>query len=124
MPDSEVIYCARRKKSFRDEETGGMTPDAFVLRESDGQVENGISVSLGSMCKPEDCGRNLRKRHGVVRMTVGEIRALGLDVVRDSLDDIPEHALIVGMPAKSKDPFRAEFLAGELAKLTKPEIED
>lgn len=125
LPDSEVVYRARRSKKCIDEDTGETSPQAYFLRKIDGKLEEGLSVCLASKCKPEECCSHFNKRYGVVSLEVSYIRSLGLEVLPDPLPEAPEHALIINVPDPYNDAtaIKAEFIAGGLAKHSKLECD-
>ncbi|MCC3440184.1 hypothetical protein, partial [Microcoleus sp. PH2017_05_CCC_O_A] len=81
---------------------------AYLLRPN----EPGLSVTIASVCSPEQCAAKFRNCYGVASLQVGQIRELGLDAVPDSAS----HAQIVGLPYVTDDRDRAERLADLLAE--------
>ena len=125
LPDSEVVYRARRSKSCIDPDTGETSPQAYRLRVVEEELEEGLSVCLASKCTPSECCKHFRRRYGVVSLNVNFIRSLGLDVVSTPiLPDSPEHALIMNVPDPFNNPIKAEYIAGELAKHSKLECDN
>jgi hypothetical protein len=111
LANDEVVYRLARKRSWIDEDTGKLLPDAFYL----GPNGSDLSVLLASTCSLELAktgAGHLNKVYGVHSLVVSRIRSLGLDVVRDT--DI--HANIRGLPHKEDDLETATVLADLLAE--------
>lgn len=108
LPLDAVVYRALLRKQWIDEDTVRVKADAYFLR----ATEPGLSVNLASVCSPEQCARLFRKCYGVASLEVGDVRSIGLDVEKDSVN----HANIVGLPHREDDLVEAERLAGLLAK--------
>lgn len=79
-------WCFKPKK-----EENGLSVDVL---EADNTPDNCILRASGTLGEDEE--------YGIVSLKVGDVRALGLDVMRDPLPDNPHHALIVGKFTDSK----------------------
>jgi hypothetical protein len=109
-----IVYRAVTRGQWIDEDTGELKPDAFLRREAD---EDGISVYIQRYCSPEWVAAKFNRTKAVISVRVGDLRALGLEVVPDPPEspDYPEHACITGLPFHDDDPARAVFLAERIA---------
>lgn len=85
---------------------------AFFIREN--ERDTGLSVNFDM--SPEDCKAQtcFNTTYGVLSLVVRPVRALNLDIVPDDL----HHANITGIPHKDDDPNRAEFIAGQLHRVS------
>lgn len=83
---------------------------AFLIRST--ERDTGLSVHFD--LTPEQCRACFDTTHGVRTLLVRHVRALELEVVPDK----PHHANVTGIPHADDDPKRAEFLAGELSKIS------
>jgi hypothetical protein len=85
---------------------------AFFIRDS--ERESGLSVNFGMT--PDDCRkqRHFNQTYGVRSLILGAVTGLNLGVVPDQ----PNHANITGIPHRDDDPRTAEFLAGQLLKIS------
>jgi len=86
---------------------------AFFLRQN--ERETGLSVNFDltpEQCRAQAC---FEKTYGVRTMIVQLVRELELEVVPDGE---PNHANVTGVPHRDDDPGRAEFLAGELLRIS------
>jgi hypothetical protein len=117
---NEVVYLAVRRRKFKHEDTDRIKPDAFYLREIDGQFESGISVIVAEHCPTIDEARELlgmNTLYGIDSLSTEAIRNLGLDVMQDSAT----HAEIVGLPPRTghdlENDVRADLLANSLAQI-------
>jgi len=90
--------------------------DAFMRRATD---ETGLSVQIAAETNIPEFVSSFSFCSGLASLHVGRVRTLDLDVVPD---DRP-HALITGLPAKDEDPLKAEYLAGELAKQCRRDVD-
>ena len=105
LRDDEVVYIAIRNPNFMNVVTGKIAPNAFYMRERnfEGPPPHGLSVTVLDYCptieeikeitglKSKVCGADI--------LSVGAVRAVGLEVVRVS----ETKAFIVGMPYPSSD---------------------
>ena len=107
LPDSAIVYRALLRRQWI-EEANLVVSSAYLLRAN----EPGLSVTIASVCSPEECAAKFNNCYGVASLQVGQIRELGLDAVPDSAS----HAQIVGLPHVKDDRDRAERLADLLAE--------
>lgn len=107
LPESAIVYRALLRKQWIDETSDLVLLFAYLLRPN----EPGLSVTIASVCSPEQCAAKFKNCYGVASIQVGQIRELGLDAVPDSAS----HAQIVGLPDVTDNPDRAERLADLLA---------
>jgi len=108
LADSAIVYRALLRKQWIEKENNLVLFDAYLLRQND----RGLSVTVASVCAPEQCAANFKNCYGVASLQVGQIRELGLDAVPDSAS----HAEIIGLPYPKDDRDRAERLADLLAE--------
>lgn len=85
---------------------------AFFIRNSERMT--GLSVNFD--LTPEECRAQacFDKTYGVRRLLVQSVRQLELEIVPDDT----HHANVTGIPHVDDDPVRAEFLAGQLLKIS------
>lgn len=107
LPDSAIVYRDLLRRHWIDE-ANLVVFSAYLL----GANEPGLSVTIASVCSPEQCAAKFNNCFGVASLQVGQIRELGLDAVPDSAS----HAQIVGLPQVKDDRNRAERLADLLAQ--------
>ncbi|MEG4588833.1 hypothetical protein QUA54_26995 [Microcoleus sp. MOSTC5] len=107
LPDSAIVYRALLRRQWIDE-ANLVVSSAYLLRAN----EPGLSVTIASVCSPEQCAAKFNYCYGVASLQVGQIRELGLDAVPDSAS----HAQIVGLPYVTDDRDTAERLADLLAE--------
>jgi hypothetical protein len=107
LPDSAIVYRALLGKHWIDD-ANLVLFFAYLLRTN----EPGLSVTIASVCSPEQCAAKFKNCYGVASLQVGQIRELGLDAVPDSAS----HAQIVGLPHVKDDRDKAERLADLLAQ--------
>ncbi|MCC3446805.1 MAG: hypothetical protein JGK04_04600 [Microcoleus sp. PH2017_39_LGB_O_B] len=108
LADSAIVYRALLRRQWIDETSDIVLLFAYLLRPN----EPGLSVTIASVCSPEQCAAKFNNCFGVASLQVGQIRELGLDAVPDSAS----HAQIVGLPYVTDDRDRAERLADLLAE--------
>ncbi|MEG3847637.1 hypothetical protein QT971_26740 [Microcoleus sp. herbarium19] len=108
LNESAIVYRALLRRQWIDETSDLVLLFAYLLRSN----EPGLSVTIASVCSPEQCAAKFRNCYGVASIQVGQIRELGLDAVPDSAS----HAQIVGLPYVTDDRDRAERLADLLAE--------
>jgi len=85
---------------------------AFLLREN--EKDSGLSVNFDyttEECRAQPC---FSKTYGVRSLTVQSVLELELEVQPDE----PHHANITGIPHTDDDPRRAEYLAGQLERVS------
>jgi hypothetical protein len=85
---------------------------AFFIRNN--ERDTGLSVSFDltpDECRAQAC---FEKTYGVRSLLVQSVRELDLEIVPDE----PCHANVKGVPHVDDDPDRAEFLAGQLLKIS------
>jgi len=102
-----IVYRALLRKQWIDETSDLVLLFAYLLRPN----KPGLSVTIASVCSPEQCAAKFKNCYGVASIQVGQIRELGLDVIPDSTS----HAQIIGLPYVTDDRDRAERLADLLA---------
>jgi hypothetical protein len=83
---------------------------AFFLRDS--ERHTGLSVNFD--LTPDECRAQFKKTYGVRSLLAQSVRGLNLEIVPDD----PHHANVKGIPHTDDDPVRAEFLAGQLLKIS------
>ena len=83
---------------------------AFFIRSS--ERETGLSVTFD--LTPDECRAQFEKTYGVRSLLAQSVRELDLEIVPDE----PFHANVKGIPHTDDDPVRAEFLAGQLLKIS------
>lgn len=108
LADSAIVYRALLRRQWIDETSDIVLLFAYLLRPN----EPGLSVTIASVCSPEQCAAKFQNCYGVASIQVGQIRELGLDAIPDS----DSHAQIVGLPYVKDDRDRAERLADLLAE--------
>lgn len=105
LRDDEVVYIAIRNQTLINAVTGKIAPNAFYMRERDfeGQPPHGLSTTVLHHCPTiaeiKKITGLMSKVCGVDILSVGAVRAAGLEVVRTG----ETKALIVGMPYPSND---------------------
>jgi hypothetical protein len=108
LTDSAIVYRALLRRQWIDETSDIVLLFAYLLRPN----EPGLSVTIASVCSPEQCAAKFKNCYGVASIQVGQIRELGLDAIPDSAS----HAQIVGLPCVKDNRDRAERLADLLAE--------
>ena len=115
----EIVLRAILKKGWLDEQ-GNITATAFV-RDSR-RDPDGLSVNIRSLTNTEAWLSTFKKSFGADTLHSGRVRDLSLEIGQTETD-IHEgngHALIVGIPDQDDDPKRAEDLASDLQKISRP----
>ncbi len=126
LRDDEVIYIAIRNPNFMNTVTGKIAPNAFYMRERDfeGEPPHGLSTTVLDHCPTIEEIKTITtlksKVCGVDILSVGAVRATGLQVVR--ISEIK--ALIVGMPYPDSDEDyetaeKRNVIANRLAAISK-----
>ncbi|XZO04495.1 MAG: hypothetical protein ACM65L_12625 [Microcoleus sp.] len=105
LPDNIVVYRTLRKGWINGDRLI-VKSDAYYLRQR--IKEQGISVNFSI----EQSLSALKNCEGVASLNVGDIRELGLNVVRDSLS----HGSIIGLPYREENRPKADELAIFLAR--------
>ncbi len=108
LNESAIVYRALLRRQWIDETSDLVLLFAYLLRPN----ELGLSVTIASVCSPEQCAAKFKNCYGVASIQLGQIRELGLDAIPDS----DSHAQIVGLPYVIDDRDRAERLADLLAE--------
>lgn len=106
LPHDALLRVLLRKAELDD------PLSAFYLRAN--EKGTGLSVNFDytqDEARAQDC---FKKTYGVRSLTVQSVRELQLGVRPDA----PHHANITGVPHVDEDPKRAEYLAGQLAKVS------
>jgi hypothetical protein len=105
-PEDTLLRVLRNRAELNEPHT------AFFIRES--ERNTGLSVNFGMT--PDESRRqaHFSKTYGVRSMKMGPVTGLNLGVVPDQ----PNHANITGIPHRDDDPRTAEFLAGQLLKIS------
>ena len=127
LRDDEVVYIAIRNPNFMNAVTGKIAPNAFFMRERDfeGQPPHGLSTTVLDHCPTIEEIKKITglmsKVCGVDILSVGAVRAAGLEVIRVS----ETKAFVVGMPypVSNEDYEIAEqrnLLANILVTISKP----
>lgn len=103
LGDDRLVFRAASRASQLTGDKQEATSDAYHRRPPDHPSHDEIGISVG--LTPQDAIGRLNKVHGVIRLSVGEIRALRvegsdrvLDVVLTPTPDNPGHADITGLP--------------------------
>jgi len=104
LEDDVLLRALLRKSEIEDPRS------AFFIRE----IERDTGLSVNIKITPEQCRALFNKTYGVRSMELKDVTALDLEVIPDA----PHHANIRGIPHTDDDPKRAEFLAGELLKIS------
>ncbi|MEK7407588.1 MAG: hypothetical protein AAB225_21120 [Acidobacteriota bacterium] len=120
LPCEEIVLRALLKRGWIDEESGRIKADAFILDPA--KDKDGLSVNVRSRIDLEAWLAGFRRSFGADSLHTGRIRTLRLDVgqFEQDLRNQPDHAVITGLPYSEDDPERAESLASELAKMSRP----
>jgi hypothetical protein len=108
LPDNIVVYRALRK-GWIDRDRSIVKSDAYYLRKRINEQSISVNFSI------EQSLSALRNCEGVASLNVGEIRELGLNVVRDS----SSHGSIIGLPYREDNRLKADELALLLARLSR-----
>jgi hypothetical protein len=119
LPDNVKVRRAARKPSWLDMDSDKFVFSAFLRRSG----EDGLSVDVVGLRDEEETKHAFNPCHGLATLEVGQIRALGLQVIFVPIDDSPEkrnpaHAVIIGMPSEEEDWDHAHDFAYRLAALS------
>ncbi len=119
LPCEEIVLRAILKAGWLHED-GRINANAFIRHPKKDQ--DGLSVNLRSRTNIVAWLSGFNKSWGADSLHSGKIRTLGLDVgqTADDLAHRPDHAVVEGLPFQDEDPERAEQLASELARISRP----
>jgi hypothetical protein len=83
--------------------------------------EDGLSVNVSARTNLEAWLGGFNSSFGAASLHTGRVRTLGLDVIQSEIDlhEAPDHAVITGLPFQDDDPDRAEYLASQLARMSR-----
>jgi hypothetical protein len=117
-PDNAKVCRAARKPSWLAIDSDRFVFSAFLRRSG----EDGLSVDVVGLRSDEETKRAFNPCHRLATLEVGQVRALGLQVIFDPINDPPDkrnpaHAMIIGMPSVEEDWDRAHDFAYRLAVL-------
>jgi hypothetical protein len=105
LVDADILLRALLRRAELDEPL-----TAFLIRSN--ERDTGLSVNFD--LTPDECRAQFKTSHGVRSLLVQSVRKLKLEIVPDDV----HHANVKGIPHKDDDPDRAEFLAGQLLKIS------
>lgn len=105
LVDADILLRALLRRAELDDPL-----TAFFIRSN--ERDTGLSVNFDMT--PNECRAQFRTSHGVRSLRVQLVRELELEIVPDE----PHHANLKGIPHKDDDPDRAEFLAGQLLRIS------
>lgn len=113
LTDDTLLYRAITKKTWIDPDTKKIDALAFILRflKKKERFEAGLSCDL----IPDNCYQYLNKCFGIIQLSVGDVRALGLDVDNDH----DTHVNIINLPHPDSQKKESKYIANELAKKAK-----
>jgi hypothetical protein len=113
LTNDTILYRAITKKTWLDPDTKKISEDAFFLRflPKKDRFEVGLSCDL----IPENCYQYLNKCFGIIVLSVGEIRELGLEVDNDH----DTHVNIINLPHPELQEQESVDLAVKLAQKAK-----
>jgi hypothetical protein len=119
-PIADQANCLRRIRKSDINASGNVRKSVFMPRR-EGQDRDGLSVSIE--CQ-DLCELHREKfqdaEHGACQIRVSSVREIpSLDVTPDPIPDDPAHALIVGLPDRTRGPEElalVERIAQELAR--------
>ncbi len=106
---SAIVYRLLTKQDWIDPDSDQAQPAAFYRRYD----EDGLSLLITDACTLDEAINSMKKVKGVATLHVGRIRDLGLEVRPDPTDY--KHAEIFGVPLKTEDQERADYLADMLS---------
>lgn len=115
------------RRGWVDPDRDTILPDAYFPR-TNGKDDNGLSVTVadsdteqGIQEEAKAVADSFNRTYGVALLNVGKVREIDsrLEVVRDPLEGVPDHALITGVPHPDHDKAEAERLAGQLARISR-----
>jgi hypothetical protein len=125
LTDDTPVYRAASASRYLTDDRQHAAPQAFHRRPSD---EDGLSFGL----TPENAVRGLTRWYGIIRITVGALRALRLRDGDDKelmiVSDRPGHAVIPNIPFHDEDDLpqlaEADTWAEKLADIGELHPED
>jgi len=105
-----LLYRAISKKRWIDPENGVIQPVAFELRfrQKTQQYERGVSCDL----IPNLCYQYIDKCFGIIELSVGDVRALGLEVDNDH----DSHVNIINFPNPDLEEKEYESILDKLTQ--------
>lgn len=114
LADDDLVYRAATSATWIDRDNNALLPQAFFLREKDGQIEPDISIFYN--CTLDHIKAQFDPCHAIAVLRVGDIRKIEhLDVVPDT----PTHANLTGLSAKSVDLDQSQYHADLLAEASR-----
>lgn len=121
------VYRAMLRRGWVDPDRDTILPDAYIPR-TNGKDDYGLSVTVADSCTEQGIQEEAKavadsfnRTYGVALLNVGKVREIDnrLDVVRDPLERLPDHALITGVPRPDHNKAETERLAGQLARISR-----
>jgi hypothetical protein len=114
---SRIVYRAILNKRWVDSRTGSLSAAVFLRRGPHPETNKprdvaGVSVNFSAQQAERYCPNS----YGACTLHVGHVRSIPTDPALDVLQNAPDHANIVGLPAHGEDKLRADFLAGKLVE--------
>lgn len=127
LPCNTIVYRVILKKKYLDPDNNSVLAPAFMPRPRDA---DGLSVVIARATSHEELVEGAREAASpftrppapaTATLHVGWTRDIeGLDVLAAPLPDLPNHALITGVPLPEGDAdVLAERLAGQLARISR-----
>lgn len=113
LSNDTLLYRAITKKGWVNPDTREIQAAAFILRfrKSTQNYEKGLSCDL----RPEKSYQYLSKCFGILQISVGEIRELGLEVDNDH----DSHVNIINLPHPELNEQKYKDIAAQLARKAK-----
>jgi hypothetical protein len=113
LTDDTLLYRAITKKTWIDPDTKKIDAQAFILRflQKKERFEAGLSCDL----IPDNCYQYLNKCFGIIQLSVGDVRILGLDVDNDH----DTYVNIINLPNPDSQKKESKDIAVKLAKKAK-----
>jgi hypothetical protein len=110
LNDEQFLYRAIAKKTWIDPDSLEVNEQAFILRflKRQNSYETGLSTDLVA----GKCYQYLNKCFGIIKLSVGNIRALGLEVDNDH----HTHVNIINVPHPERQEQQSKDIAVKLAK--------
>ena len=119
LPCEEIVLRAITKSGWLNLD-GRLNHNAFIRDPK--KDSDGLSVNLRSRTDlPAWLSGVFDKSWGADSLHSGRIRTLGLEVGQTAKDlaEQSDHGVIDGLPFSDDDPERAEYLAGQLARMSR-----
>ncbi len=115
LTDDTPLYRAIRTKTWVDLDTREVNEKAFILRflKNKQRFESGLSCDLIR----DKCYQYLNKCFGIIQLSVGDVRELGLEVDNDH----HTHVNIINLPHPELQEQESKDIAVKLAKKAKLE---